>query len=106
MGPNNASNEASQAEKKLESYHYRNETRSWNFEKLARLNDEQHTTLKGLKEHGCSEIDNRLKVRCLMHGCMLPKTNEGVRKGNFPTRVLKERRLSGLKKLRRWFWIK
>ena len=72
LGPNNVSNMANKAEKRLETLTYTGEKRRWNFEKYTRAHKEEHNILKGLIQHGYAGIDPRSEVRHLNNGI---KTN-------------------------------
>ena len=75
LGPNNADNLASAAERKLETTTYTREGKHWNFEKYVQLHVEQHSIIEGLVEHGYSGIDNHSKVRFLLAGIHFNRLN-------------------------------
>jgi hypothetical protein len=68
LGPNNAGNMASWAEREVSDAHYQGEKKRWNFEKYMRTHIDQIYTLSGLTEHGYAGIDERSKVRLFIEG--------------------------------------
>ena len=72
LGLNNTNHQANEAQAKLKDSSYHGEKRRWNFEKYVRTNQDQHTILQSLVQHGYAGIDERSKVRHLLDGI---KTN-------------------------------
>lgn len=68
LGANNVDNMSARAEAKLRNTAYSGEKRRWNFEKYVKVHIDQHAILQGLVEHGYSGVDERSKVRHLLHG--------------------------------------
>jgi hypothetical protein len=73
LGVNNVDNMSGLAEKQLASSTYHGEQRRWDFEKYTRIHVDQHAILSGLVQYGYAGIDERSKVRHLLHGI---KTNK------------------------------
>jgi hypothetical protein len=69
LGPNNAGNMATRAERTLENTSYVGEKRRWNFEKFVGMLKKQHTILDNLQADGMHNGINGLsKVRLLNQG--------------------------------------
>jgi hypothetical protein len=68
LGPNAVSNQASIAERKLQTTYYSGESKRFDFEKFTKMHVDQHHILENLIHHGYSGIDDRSKVRYLMDG--------------------------------------
>jgi hypothetical protein len=72
LGVNHVDNMSTIAENKLKQTLYFGKKRRWNFECFVRVHIDQHSILERLKEYGYSGIDERSKVRHLLHGIKTP----------------------------------
>ena len=75
LGKNNVDNQATMAERKLQTTSYTGEGRRWNFKKYVQTHVNQHQILTDLTRHGYTGIDPRSKVRYLMDGIKTKELN-------------------------------
>ena len=75
LGKNNVDNQATIAERRLQTTTYTGEGRRWNFEKYVQTHVNQHQILTDLTRHGYAGIDPRSKVRYLLDGIKTKELN-------------------------------
>jgi hypothetical protein len=68
LGPTYVGNMANAAETKLSSTLYNGEKKRFTWETYVQIHTEQYSVFKGLKEYGCSVIDDSSKVRHILKG--------------------------------------
>ena len=68
LGPQHVGHMENKSEKILGTATYSGEKRSWNFEKYATTQKDQHNILEGIVEHRYAGVENGTKVRYLMEG--------------------------------------